>query len=111
MTSQPSKVQTLFHFVRRAAYWAWRGVRMTVFIAFATVAILGLVRAWTVRGVVDDRRAEMLRLKDQLVEAEIRGQELRSGVEAFANRPDVRMQAIRKGLGMLRDHERYYVFK
>lgn len=89
----------------------WSAVRMVLFTGFAIVSAVGVLRAWTIRGTVDDRRAELNRLQYQLVEQQVRGEELQSRLVAFRSRSDVRMQAIRGELGMLRDNERFFVFK
>jgi LPS O-antigen subunit length determinant protein (WzzB/FepE family) len=89
----------------------WSAVRTTLFTAFALVSAFGILRAWTVRGTVDDRRAELVQLQNQLVEQQVRGEALESRVAAFRTRSDVRIQTIRSELGMLRDREKFYVFK
>lgn len=89
----------------------WRVTRLVLFSAFAVVSAAGLLRAWTAQGNVNDRRSELLRLHEQLLEQQARGQQLQSRLEAFDTRTDVRIQAIRTELGMLRDNERFFVFK
>lgn len=90
---------------------AWRTVRTVLFTAFALVSAFGILRAWTVRGTVDDRRAELVQLQNQLVEQQVRGEALQSRLTAFKARSDVRIQTIRSELGMLRDRERFFVMK
>jgi hypothetical protein len=89
----------------------WSVVRTTLFTTFALVSAFGILRAWTVRGTVDDRRAELVQLQNQLVEQQVRGEALESRLGAFRTRSDVRIQTIRSELGMLRDREKFYVFK
>jgi hypothetical protein len=101
-------------FRRRLAHIArttWRVTRAVLFVSFALIALGGLVRAGTAKGVVDDRRTELRRLQRQLDEAQDRGDELDSRLAAFRTRPEVRMQTIRRELGMLRDGERVFVFR
>jgi len=89
----------------------WAGVRVVLFTSFAIISAAGILRAWTVHGTVDDRRTELFRLQNQLLEQQVRGEELQSRLGAFRTRSDVRIQTIRSELGMLRNRERFYVFK
>ncbi len=89
----------------------WSGVRGVLFTSFAIISAVGIMRAWTVRGTVDDRRTELSRLQNQLLEQQVRGEALQSHLGAFRTRSDVRIQTIRSELGMLRDREKFYVFK
>ena len=91
--------------------WLWQGVRLVLFTVFAVVSAVGLWHSWTAKGSVDDRRAELHRLEEQLLEQKMRGEELQSRLGAFASRPDVRRQTIRAELGMLGENEKFYVFK
>jgi predicted DNA-binding protein with PD1-like motif len=97
--------------LRHGLQTLWSAVRLVLFTGFAIVSAVGILRAWTIRGTVDDRRAELTRLQYQLVEQQLRGEDLHSHLAAFRSRSDVRMQAIRGELGMLRDNERFFVFK
>ncbi|MSP91489.1 MAG: hypothetical protein EXR79_06765 [Myxococcales bacterium] len=97
--------------VRWIAQGAWRGLRAVLFAGFAVVSVAGVIRASTVKGVVEDRRAELRRLQQQLAEQQARGEELESSLVAFKARPDVREQVIRRELGMLKDGERVYTFR
>ena len=91
--------------------FVWRVTRFVLFSAFAVVSAAGLLRAWTAQGTVNDRRSELVRLHEQLLEQQGRGEQLQSRLEAFDTRSDVRIQAIRTELGMLRDNERFFIFK
>lgn len=93
------------------AKWVWNGVRLVLFTIFAVVSAIGLWHSWTAKGSVDDRRAELHRLQEQLLEQQMRGEELQSRLSAFAERPDVRRQTIRAELGMLGEDEKFYQFK
>jgi len=92
-------------------YAIWRWIRGTLFALFFVISAAGLARAWTARGFVADRRAELGHLQAQLAEQQIRGEQLQSRLDAFKRRDAVRLQTIRAELGMLRDNERFYVFK
>ncbi len=91
--------------------WLWNGVRLMLFTVFAVVSAIGLWHSWTAKGSVDDRRAELHRLEERLLEQRMRGEELQSRLGAFASRPDVRRQTIRAELGMLGENEKFYLFK
>ena len=97
--------------VGTAGRWLWNTLRVVLFTVFAVVCAVGLWHSWTAKGSVDDRRAELARLQEQLLEQQMRGEELQSRLGAFAKRPDVRRQTIRAELGMLGENERFYVFK
>ncbi len=97
--------------VRRGGRWLISAVRGLMYLAFAVVCCAGLHHAWTAERSQADPDAELRRLKSQLVEASMRGQELRARVDAFDKRPEVRLQMIRTELGMLRPDERVYVLK
>lgn len=104
MASWRKRIATTFR-------WLWHGVRLVLFTVFAVVSTVGLWHSWTAKGSVDDRRAELHRLEEQLLEQKMRGEELQSRLGAFASRPDVRRQTIRAELGMLGENEKFYVFK
>lgn len=91
--------------------YVWRVLRFVLFSSFAVISAAGLLRAWTAKGTVNDRRSELVRLHEQLLEQQSRGEELQSRLDAFDTRSDVRIQAIRSELGMLRDGEQFFVFK
>lgn len=97
--------------LRTGGLLVWRVLRLALVTTFVVVGGLGLVRAWSVPGYVDDRRAELQRLNEQILEQQARSAWLESHLEAFRERPDVRMHTIRSELGMLRENERFYVFK
>ncbi|MBM4342816.1 MAG: septum formation initiator family protein [Deltaproteobacteria bacterium] len=97
--------------VRRTCNWLISAVRGVMYLVFAAVCCAGLHHAWTAERSQADPDAELRRLKAQLVEATMRGQELSARVEAFDKRPEVRLQMIRTELGMLRPDERVYVLK
>ena len=48
--------------------WLWNGVRLMLFTVFAVVSAIGLWHSWTAKGSVDDRRAELHRLEERLLE-------------------------------------------
>ena len=97
--------------VRRGGKWLVSLVRGAMYLVFAAVSCAGLHHAWTAEGSQADPDAELRRLKAQLVDAGMRGHELRARVDAFDKRPEVRVQMIRTELGMLRADERVYVLK
>lgn len=94
-----------------AITWIWNTIRVTLFVIFAVVSAVGLWHSWTAKGSIDDRRAELAKLQEQLLQERMHGEELESRLTAFSSRNDVRRQAIRGELGMLSDQERFYVFK
>jgi cell division protein FtsB len=89
----------------------WLGTRVLLITSFALVSSVGLVRAWTARGTVDDRRAELHRQQERLVELQLKHDELKARLEAMRTDPNVRQQVIRHELGLLRDGERVFIFK
>lgn len=97
--------------LRRGGIWLWNLVRAVMYAVFAVVCAAGLVHAWTAEGSQSDPDAELRHLKSQLVEATMKGQDLRARVEAFDKRPEVRVQMIRTELGLLRPAERIYLLK
>lgn len=97
--------------VRKGLWWLWQGTRALLFVAFAVISSVGIFHAATAQGSVHDREAELVRLQEQLLEQQMRGEELSSRLGAFRQRGDVREQAIRSELGMLRDNEKFYIFK
>ncbi len=104
MASWRKKIATMFRVL-------WHGIRLMLFTIFAVVSAVGLWHSWTAKGSVDDRRAELVRLEEQLLEQKMRGEELQSRLGAFAGRADVRRQTIRAELGMLGENEKFYLFK
>ena len=104
MASWRKRIAMTFH-------WLWAGIRMVLFTVFAVVSAVGLWHSWTAKGNVDDRRTELRRLEEQLLEQRMRGEELQSRLGAFAGRPDVRRQVIRAELGMLGENEKFFIFK
>lgn len=97
--------------VRRGLRIIWTLGKTAVYVAFAGICLIGLMHAFTAPSPADDRKAELKRLRSQLLEAQSRHQELRARADAFASRADVRIQTIRNELGMLRPGERVYVLK
>lgn len=97
--------------IRKGGRLVWGTVKALLYATFALVACVGLLRAWTAEGATADRRAELERLQGQLLQAQMKGEDLKAKLAAFAQRPDVRMHTIRSELGMLRGQERFYVFK
>ena len=95
----------------KALQIVWRVVRVLLITAFALVSGAGLVRAWTARGTVDDRRTELQRLQEHLVDLQMKHDELQARLEAMRSDPNVRQQVIRHELGLLRDGEKVFVFK
>lgn len=97
--------------LRRCTKWLWTATRAAMYFVFAVVSAAGLHHAWTMEGSCADPDAELRRLKAQLVDASMRGQDLQARVDAFDKRPEVRIQMIRTELGMLRSDERVYLLK
>ena len=91
--------------------WIWNTIRVTLFVVFAVVATIGLMHSWTAKGSIDDRRAELAKIQEQLLKQRMHGEELESRLAAFSSRSDVRRQAIRAELGMVGENERYFIFK
>lgn len=96
---------------RKALWLAWTAVKTVLYASFALVAVAGLCHSWTTPGYTDDRGAELRQVREQLMQAKMRGQELSARVDAFATRDDVRIQTIRTELGLLRSGEKVYVLK
>ena len=97
--------------VRKGLWWLWQGTRIVLFVSFAMISDVGIFRASNSQGTVNDRESELIRLQEQLLEQQMRGEELSSRLGAFKSRGDVRVQAIRGELGMLRENEKFYIFK
>ena len=83
MASWRKKIATMFRVL-------WHGIRLMLFTIFAVVSAVGLWHSWTAKGSVDDRRAELVRLEEQLLEQKMRGEELQSRLGAFAGRAAAR---------------------
>jgi cell division protein FtsB len=97
--------------VRKAGQLLGSFVKLVLYVVFAAVAVAGLGHAFTQRGYAEDRGMELRQVREQLVQARMRGQELGARVDAFASRRDVRIQTIRSELGLVRPGEKVYVLK